>query len=111
MTARGGQHSDIAIHLYMLIRHYKVIKCEIQASEVLQGWEGNDGWVAPTANTREIANLDRYIADVARDIDNLATQEDTESGGTFSSYLAGQKYLLLHYWHSTTINLPLKVSG
>ena len=66
MTARGGQHSDIAIHLYMLIRHYKVIKCEIQASEVLQGWEGNDGWVAPTANTRDVANLDRYIADVAR---------------------------------------------
>jgi len=56
-------------------------------------------------------NLDRYIADVARDIDNLATQEDTESGGTFSSYLAGRKYLSLHYWYSTTINLPLKVSG
>ena len=43
--------------------------------------EGNDGWVAPAANTREIANLGRYIADVARDIYNLTTQEDTESGG------------------------------
>ena len=57
----------------MLIRHYKVTKCEIQASEVLQGWEDNDGWVAPATNTRDVANLDRYVADVARDIDNLTT--------------------------------------
>jgi len=95
-------HCNSFVHAHTTLQSHKVWNTGIRSTP------GNDGWVAPAANTREVANLDRYIADVARDIDNLATQEDTESWGTFSSYLAGRKYLSLHYWHSTTINLPVE---